>query len=162
MRCDHHCRCVAAIAEALRAVVNVSSPTASELPQTERDDRDPVSVDRSRSRLWAALIAPMLWLVAAAWVDGSTSAALDRPLFVVWIVLILLVSVPISLRLLVDMFKPELTGAPVGGCCGRSSHWRCRERHRLRRGREDHRFLTCGDFAVAGSAEPETCVQPDS
>ena len=27
-----------AIAEALRAVVNVSSPTASELPQTERDD----------------------------------------------------------------------------------------------------------------------------
>ena len=111
----------------------------------------------------AALIAPMLWLVAAGWVEGSTSAALDRPLFVFWMVLILLVSVPITLRLLVDMFMPELTMATsrrvlwsivalavVVGVIG------------FVVGRENDRFLTCADFSVAGSAEPDNCTKSAS
>jgi hypothetical protein len=56
-----------------------------------------------------ALAAPMGWLLTAAWLEGSTSAALDRPGFVVWMLFIVVVSVPVTLRLLVDMFMPELT-----------------------------------------------------
>lgn len=110
----------------------------------------------------AALIAPMLWLLAAAWAEGSTSAALDRPLFVVWIVAIVFVSVPVTLRLLVDMFMPALTGAPsrrvlwaivalaaIVGAIGFGV------------GRGNSRFLTCADFAIAGSAEPENCSKAD-
>ena len=105
----------------------------------------------------------MLWLVAAAWVEGSTSAALDRPLFVVWIVLILLVSVPITLRLLIDMFMPELTAAS-----SRRVLWSIVALAVVVSvigfvvGRENDRFLTCGDFSVAGSAEPDNCARSGS
>jgi hypothetical protein len=107
-----------------------------------------------------ALAAPLFWLLAAAYVTGSTSAALDRPLFVVALVLILLVSVPLTLRLLVDMSMPELTKAgsrrvtasivalvAVVGAIGFAV------------GRENPRFLTCTDFSVAGASEPENCAR---
>jgi hypothetical protein len=108
----------------------------------------------------AALAAPMLWLLAAAWVVGSTTEALDRPGFVVWMVLILLVSVPLTLRLLIDMFMPELTSAgsrkflwsivaliAAVGLIG------------FVIGRENDRFMTCSDFSIAGSAEPDNCAK---
>lgn len=108
----------------------------------------------------AALLAPLLWLLVSALVVGSTSEALDRPVFVVWLVLILVVSVPLTLRLLVDMFTPELSStgstrmtlaiialvASVG-LIG------------FVVGRENHRFLTCADFSVAGASEPENCAK---
>ena len=110
-----------------------------------------------------ALVAPMGWLLTAAWVEGSTSAALDRPGFVVWMVLIIVVSVPVTLRLLVDLFMPELTGAAsrkvlwsivalvvIVGAIG------------FVVGRENPRFMTCADFAIAGSAEPENCADGPS
>ena len=56
-----------------------------------------------------ALAAPLGWLLAAAYLVGSTSEALDRPAFAVALILILLVSVPLTLRLLIDMSMPELT-----------------------------------------------------
>ena len=106
-----------------------------------------------------ALAAPMAWLLTAAWVEGSTSAALDRPGFVVWMVLIVLVSVPITLRLLIDMFMPELADTEgrkilgsivalvvIVGAIG------------FVVGRENPRFMTCADFAIAGSAEPDNCA----
>jgi len=111
----------------------------------------------------AALIAPMLWLLTAAWVEGSTSAALDRPLFVVWILMILLVSVPITLRLLIDMFMPELTMAT-----SRRLLWSIVALAVVVSaigfvvGRENDRFLTCADFSVAGSAEPDNCATSGS
>lgn len=111
----------------------------------------------------AALAAPMLWLLTAAWVEGSTTNALNRPVFVVWMVLILLVSVPLTLRLLMDMFMPELTSAAsrkilssivaliaAVGAIG------------FVVGRENDRFMTCSDFSIAGSAEPENCVKSSS
>jgi len=98
-------------------------------------------------------------LLTAAWVEGSTSAALDRPGFVVWMVLIVLVSVPITLRLLIDMFMPELADTEgrkilgsivalvvIVGAIG------------FVVGRENPRFMTCADFAIAGSAEPDNCA----
>ena len=111
----------------------------------------------------AALIAPMLWMLTAAWVEGSTSAALDRPLFVVWIVMILLVSVPITLRLLIDMFMPELTMAT-----SRRVLWSIVALAVVVSaigfvvGRENDRFLTCADFSMAGSAEPDNCATSGS
>jgi len=118
---------------------------------------------RSSWPVRAALIAPMLWLVAAAWVDGSTSAALDRPLFVAWMVLILLVSVPITLRILIDMFMPELTMA-----ASRRVLWSIVALAVVVSaigfvvGRENYRFLTCADFSIAGSAEPDNCANSES
>ena len=107
-----------------------------------------------------ALISPMLWLVAAAWLEGSTSAALDRPVFVVWIVVILVGSVPLTLRLLVDLFMPELTAAAsrkillsIAGLVALVATTG------FVVGRENDRFLTCADFAIAGSAEPDNCAR---
>ena len=107
-----------------------------------------------------ALAAPLCWLLAAAYVTGSTSEALDRPVFVVALILILLVSVPLTLRLLVDMSMPELTEAgsrrvtasiialvAVVGAIGFAV------------GRENPRFLTCADFSVAGASEPDNCAR---
>ena len=111
----------------------------------------------------AALILPMLWLLTAAWAEGSTSAALDRPLFVVWIVMIMLVSVPITLRLLIDMFMPELTVSS-----SRRALWSIVALAVVVSGtgfvvgRENDRFLTCADFSVAGSAEPDNCAKSGS
>ncbi len=57
------------------------------------------------------LAAPLLWFLTAAWVEGSTLAALDRRVLVVGIVLILVVSVPVTLRLLIDLLLPEQSQA---------------------------------------------------
>lgn len=46
-----------------------------------------------------ALAAPMVWLLAAGYLVGSTSEALDRPAFVVSLVVIMCCSVPLTLRL---------------------------------------------------------------
>lgn len=110
----------------------------------------------------AALAAPMAWLLVAAWAEGSTSAALDRPIFIVWIVLILIVSVPLTLRMLIDMFMPELVAAR-----GRKALWSIFSIVLIVGaigfvvGRENPRFMTCADFAIAGSAEPDGCAKPE-
>ena len=69
-------------------------------------------------------------------------------------------SQPITLRLLVDMFTPELTQAgsrrmtlaivslvAAVGLIGFAV------------GRENDRFMSCADFAIAGSSEPKNCVK---
>jgi hypothetical protein len=105
-----------------------------------------------------ALAAPLAWFLAASIMVGSTSEALDRPVFVLALGLILLFSLPITLRLLVDLFTPELTSersrrltlsivalVAVVGILGFAF------------GRNNHRYMTCGDFAIAGAAEPDNC-----
>lgn len=108
----------------------------------------------------AALAAPMLWLFAAGYVTGSTSEALNRPVFALSLALIFVVSVPLTLRLLVDLTMPELSEAHsrrmtasivalvfVVGVVG------------FVVGNEHPRFMTCEDFSLAGSAEPDDCVR---
>lgn len=109
-----------------------------------------------------ALASPIAWMITAGFVVGSTSEALERPAFLIWLVLILLVSVPISLRLLLDLFTPEVSqmtdrrlGAGVVvliivvAAVGFAS------------GRHNDRFMTCSDFSIAGSSEPANC-SPDN
>lgn len=108
----------------------------------------------------AALASPLLWLLVAAYVVGSTSEAQDRPVFMVWLVTILVVSVPLTLQLLVDMSMPELSRAgsrritasivavvAMVGAVG------------FVVGRDHPRFMTCADFAIAGSTEPDDCAR---
>lgn len=110
--------------------------------------------------VWAALAAPLCWLLAAGFVVGSTSEALQRTEFAVALGLIVLVSVPLTLRLLVDVLTPELarsgsrriTRAVVAlvlsvGLVG------------FVVGRQHPRFMTCADFAIAGAFEPENCAR---
>ena len=109
-----------------------------------------------------ALASRLAWMLAAGFVVGSTSEALDQPAFLLWLVLILLISVPISLRLLLDLFTPEVSqladrrigigvGALIIVVAGLG----------FVAGRNNDRFMTCADFAVAGSSEPENCSPPD-
>ena len=105
-----------------------------------------------------ALAAPLAWFVAAVALVGSTGEALDRPAFVVALSAILLVSVPVTLRLLVHLFTPELAEgrrmtlgvvavvaavAIIGFVFGR----------------HNPRFMTCEDFTIAGAAEPDNCAK---
>jgi hypothetical protein len=97
-----------------------------------------------------------VWLLAAGFVVGSTSEAIRRPGFAVWLVLIALGSVPLTLRLLVDLLTPELARAgsrritltvvALVACVGLVG---------FVAGRQHPRFMTCSDFAVAGAFEPE-------
>jgi hypothetical protein len=61
-----------------------------------------------------ALAAPLIWFVAASAIAGSTSEAMEEPVFVVALAAIALVSVPITLRLMIHLFTPELT--QTGSC----------------------------------------------
>lgn len=114
------------------------------------------------ARLWAvaaALVAPLLWLLTSAYVIGSTSEAMDRPVFVIWFWLIVLVSLPLTLRLLDEMFMPEIQHmanrrrflAIVAIVAGIALFG-------FVVGLENHRFMTCDDFLVAGSFEPDDCA----
>jgi len=106
-----------------------------------------------------ALAAPLLWFVAAAVIAGSTSEAMEEPVFVVALVIIAVVSVPMTLRLLIHLFTPELTRTGsrrltlsivalvvAVGLVGFAF------------GRNNDRYMTCSDFALAGASEPENCA----
>lgn len=107
-----------------------------------------------------ALIAPLAWFAAAGYVVGSTSEAIERPGFAAWLIVIVVVSVPLTIRLLLDLFLPDLTAstdrriivAMVGlvvlvGVIGYAT------------GANNPRFMKCKDFTVAGSSEPDNCAR---
>lgn len=108
----------------------------------------------------ASLAAPLTWFVAAATIAGSTTEAMRTPAFVVALAVIALVSVPLTLRLLVHLFTPELTRtgsrrltlsivALVGVVALTGFAF----------GRSNPRYMTCSDFALAGAAEPNNCAR---
>jgi cyanate permease len=80
--------------------------------------------------------------------------------FVVLLIVVAIVSVPVTLRLLVDLFVPEVAAnrnrrltlsmvalVAVVGLIGFAF------------GRNNDRYMTCADFAVAGAAEPDNCAK---
>jgi hypothetical protein len=107
-----------------------------------------------------ALASPMAWFLAAGFAVGSTGEAVERPGFAIWLILVAVVSVPVTLRLLADLFMPDLSRegsrrmligivslVAVVGLAGYVA------------GNQHPRFMTCNDFAVAGSSEPDGCVR---
>ena len=106
-----------------------------------------------------ALAAPAVWFVLAVLLFDSTAAAASRPVFGFIGLAIVLVSVPVGVKLLVDLFAPDLVSvrerglfayglaiivivAAVGYVVGANND----------------AFLTCDDFKVAGADQPSNCA----
>jgi hypothetical protein len=107
-----------------------------------------------------ALAGPLAWLSSASVLVGSTAEAMDRPAFVIALVAVLVVSVPITLKLLLDLFEPELVRARsrrltliVVGLVGVVALIG------FLVGANNHRYMTCEDFRIAGASEPENCAR---
>lgn len=107
-----------------------------------------------------ALGAPALWFILATLFTESTADAATNAFLGPFALVVAVVSVPTVLRMLIDMFVPgfrSYTDARllVGGVgvvvvIGLSG-WFI--------GLRNDRFLTCDDFKVAGSDQPENCAQ---
>jgi hypothetical protein len=92
-------------------------------------------------------------------VTGSTGAAMERPFFIAWLLAIVVVSVPVTLVMLLDMFKPAIVGrdhrhvvtwsVAIVAAVAISGYLV---------GVHNARIMTCADFAIAGSAEPQSCA----
>lgn len=106
----------------------------------------------------AALAGPAVWLTLSVVLFESTAAAASDPVFGVLALAVALVSIPTVLKLLVDMFVPEFV------------HVRNPRRLAffvavialvalagLAVGANNHAFLTCDDFKIAGSDLPTDC-----
>jgi hypothetical protein len=105
------------------------------------------------------LASPALWVAVSVIVLGSTAEATRRPFFIAWLTAIMLVSVPVTLMMLLDLFNPNITTSrnrqislwvtsvvimvAVAGYLA---------------GANNERLMTCADFAIAGSAEPDGCA----
>lgn len=112
-------------------------------------------------RLWVTrivLASPGAWLAASLLILGSTAEATERPAFLAWLLATIAISVPVTLKMLFDLFDPELhaeqgwrlTGIVAGvvvvvAVAG------------FVIGTHNDRVMTCDDFVIAGSAEPENC-----
>ncbi|MGI9585602.1 MAG: hypothetical protein ACR2N7_08435 [Acidimicrobiia bacterium] len=114
------------------------------------------------SRLWfarVALVAPLLWIALAVFLFDSLGAAISNPVYAIAGLMSAIVSVPVVLRLLIDMFARDLTTmsdrnmlatgiavvvliATVGFIVGKNND----------------AFLTCNDVKVAGSDQPANCA----
>ncbi|MGI9622188.1 MAG: hypothetical protein ACR2PK_05060 [Acidimicrobiales bacterium] len=105
------------------------------------------------------LVSLPLWFVAAAVFEGSTGEAMEKTGYQLWLAASLVISVPLTLKLMVDMFTPEVRRlrnqrvmilvavVSLAGVIGYIA------------GHQHARLLTCNDFAVAGSSEPDGCAR---
>lgn len=115
------------------------------------------------TRMWVTrlvLASPTAWFVVASIVWGSTADAQENPLMAAWLAVTLVISIPVTLRLLIDMFTPQVTagrdrrlGLWMGGVVVAVVALG------FLAGTFNERLMTCDDFAVAGSAEPAGCAR---
>ncbi|MDH3752722.1 MAG: hypothetical protein OEU32_02520 [Acidimicrobiia bacterium] len=113
---------------------------------------------RARWLALAALVAPAVWLVLSVLLFDSTAAAASDPVFGVVGLVVAVVSIPTVLKLLMDLFVPELTSlddtrlmlaaAAMIALVAASG---------FAVGTNNDAFLTCDDFVIAGSTEPTNC-----
>ncbi len=114
------------------------------------------------TELWVVrvvLASPSLWLVLAVALEGSTGDALTNPVLGAWAALIVVVSVPVTLKLLIDSFVPTLGSIRSRRLLG----WLVGVIAVVALagylvGRHNDRFLVCDDFKVAGSDQPDNCA----
>ncbi|MEB3323635.1 MAG: hypothetical protein VKI81_12500 [Synechococcaceae cyanobacterium] len=106
-----------------------------------------------------ALGAPALWLLLATLLTGSVADAASNPVLGTTALVVGVVSIPTVLRMLIDMFVPGFrsytdTRLLFGGLAtvviiAVAGFFI---------GANNDRFLTCDDFKVAGSDQPENCA----
>ncbi len=106
-----------------------------------------------------ALAAPAFWLAGVAVLFDSLGAAVNDSVYGLVGLLVVVVSIPTVLRVLIEMFTPELARlanprmlsfavgivvlvAVAGFAVGRNND----------------AFLTCDDFKIAGSDQPSNCA----
>lgn len=112
--------------------------------------------------LWltrTALAAPFGWMALAVILYDSLGTATSDPIYGSAGLLVAVVSVPLVLRLLIDMFARDLitvqdrpmlaTGVAVVALIAITGY---------AVGRNNDAFLTCDDFKVAGSEQPTNCA----
>ncbi|MDX2382159.1 MAG: hypothetical protein QNM02_20670 [Acidimicrobiia bacterium] len=107
-----------------------------------------------------ALAAPAAWFVLAVVVTESTAEAATGPVLGPLAFVIAVVAVPVVLKMVTDMFVPGFRafdqrkllygGLAIIVAIAVVS---------FAAGRNNQRFLTCGDFKVAGSDQPSNCQQ---
>jgi hypothetical protein len=102
----------------------------------------------------AALAAPAVWLfLSVLWFD-STAAAASDPVFGVIGLLAALVSIPTVLKMLVDLFVPQLGAENDLRAVGFAVATIVVAIAGFAVGNNNERFLTCDDFKVAGADQP--------
>jgi len=107
----------------------------------------------------AALGAPALWLLLASVFTDSIADATTNPVLGPTALVVGIVSVPTVLGMLIDMFVPGFRsytdmrllfgGLTVVVAIAASGYYV---------GANNDRFLTCDDFKIAGSDQPENCA----
>lgn len=106
-----------------------------------------------------ALASPFVWMALAVILYDSLGTAVSNPGYGLLGLVVAVVSIPVVLRLLIDMFASDLTTvreprllatgvavimliAVIGFAVGRNND----------------AFLTCEDFKIAGSDQPANCA----
>ena len=116
--------------------------------------------DRSR-RLFTtvALAAPAAWFVLAVLLFDSVADAASRPDMGAIALVVALVSVPVGVKLLVDLMAPDLTSVrdPVLFAYGLAIIVIVTGLG-YAVGANNDVFLTCDDFKVAGADQPDNCA----
>ncbi len=107
-----------------------------------------------------ALATPLGWMTLAVVLFDSLGAATSDPVYGILGLLVAVVSIPVVLRLLIDMFARDLTttqdrrmlvtGIAVIVLIAIAG---------FTVGRNNDAFLTCDDFKIAGSDQPANCAQ---
>lgn len=110
------------------------------------------------TRVWLA--SPTIWFLCATLTAGSTGAAMSRPVFAIWLIVTIAVSVPLTLKLLIDMFAPEIGDrrdrqpaawvAVIVGIVAVMGYLA---------GAFNDRIMTCDDFTLAGASRPSDCAE---
>lgn len=114
---------------------------------------------RARWFTMGALVSPVLWFALAAILFDSTAAAASDPVFGVLALGIVVVAVPTGLKLLLDLFTPDLTSLHHTRALGFATLTIVVVAAAgFAVGANNDAFLTCDDFKVAGSDTPSNCA----
>jgi hypothetical protein len=113
--------------------------------------------------LWitrVALAAPLGWMALAVILFDSLGAATSNSVYAIVGLVIAIVSVPIVLRLLIDMFARDLTTVQDRGMLATGiAVVVLIAIAGFTVGKNNDAFLTCDDFKIAGSDQPANCAQ---
>jgi hypothetical protein len=119
------------------------------------------SPDGRRARWFTigALAAPALWLVLSVIFFDSTAAAASDPVFGFLALGTTLVAVPAGLKLLADLFVPDLSSLENNRVAGFTAAVIVVVAVTgFVVGANNDAFLTCDDFKIAGSDQPSNCA----
>jgi hypothetical protein len=106
-----------------------------------------------------ALASPATWLLVAVVTTDSVSDAATNAVLGPLALVVIAVSVPTVIRMLIDMFVPRFNSyADRRLLFGRLAAIVLIATAGLLIGANNHFFLTCDDFKVAGSDEPNNCA----